>query len=180
MSDTILNNSIRGLFAEITEYYQRIPSKEIWTSNTIENLLRLIEYFYELGDFEDQETAVLLCDQLADLIDQLKTDAIHGMKNNYKSGKFELYHSEIALENNFILIQDKGEAAVFLKLYSINSMFTTNESFCKDTVLWLQNIINKSTPLSGSSQRQCYAFFRHCNNMISETKKRILQFEGSF
>ena len=170
----ILDDEIINLYSEISEYYKRISSIEIWTANTIESTLKLIEYFNDIGDFKDKEILAKLFSQLEDMMKELKEIAIKGKSSNflYKES-FDLYLSDISLENNYIYTESDKFKAVYIKLYTINSISTQNNKFCNETKLWLDNLINKSTAISGSSQKQCYKFFNQIDKNINSTKERI-------
>lgn len=170
----ILDEEILKLYREIAEYYKRIPSVEIWTQDTLDMILKLICYFSEIGDFGTSDIPIKLLDQLREMMDQLKDSALKGSNSNFiNSNTFNLYLSEIALENNYVYVEDGTFQAVFLKTYTINSILTQNTIFCNDVKSWMENLIAKSISLTGCSQKQCYQFFRHLSFKIEETKKSV-------
>lgn len=170
----ILDDELLQLYREIAEYYKRIPSVEIWTQDTLDMILKLINYFSEIGDFGTSDIPVKLLDQLREMMDQLRDSALRGSNSNFiNSNTFNLYMSEIALENNYVYVEDDSFQAVFLKTYMINSILTHNKVFCNDVKSWMDNLISKSVSLTGCSQKQCYQFFRHLCGKIEETKKNV-------
>ena len=174
--DNILDDEIIKLYSEIAEYYKRISSSEIWTLGTTDGILKLIEYYSELGDFEDSDMALKLCDQVKDLMENLKENTLTNKSSNFiHQNKFDLYLSEISLENNYVYLECDNVSTTFIKLYTINSIATHDSTFCKETKLWLDNLIGKSTALSGSSQKQCISFFRNVINNIDKVRNRIMQ-----
>jgi hypothetical protein len=174
--NNILNDKVNKLYTEIAEYYKRISSSEIWTLDTINYILKLIEYYNELGDFKDKETPLLLCDQVKHLMENLRDVVSRAESSNFlHNNKFNFYLSEISLENNYVYIENENTQSVFIKLYTINSIATQNKTFCNETKMWLDNLINKSTPLTGTSQKQGYLFFKHALNKIELTRTRIEQ-----
>ena len=54
---------LSAIYEKIGNTYNLIPSTEIWTKNTVEPLLRLLDYYSDLNCFEKKETFLKLCNQ---------------------------------------------------------------------------------------------------------------------
>jgi hypothetical protein len=52
--------------------YSQVPSTELWTVNTVDTIIRLIDFYFETGYFKDKDTPTFLCNQLIQLIDNIK------------------------------------------------------------------------------------------------------------
>lgn len=151
--------------------YSYIPSTEIWTTNTIDPILRLLEYYYDIGTFENTGTAAMLCNQLLQMVDNLIKWTDTGKKEDLAD--FKLYLSETHPENSFMLLKNDGVTSVTIKLLTINSIITTTPSFCEETEKWIRNTITKSTLLSGASARERFKFFQTMKTKIDNVMERF-------
>lgn len=162
-------------YEQLAVDYCSIPSIEIWTEHTIDGILNLINYYYESGCFLTKDDALLLCSQLLKMFDQLNKWSERGYKDEHSpdTSNFKLYLSDIELENNFIVMKSNKNVSCAIKLYTINSMTTTNSSFCQETLKWINNAKRKSTLISGASQKESFKFFNLMNQKIRYLIERI-------
>lgn len=148
-------------YSKIDSEFRRLPSTEIWTSATTDTFLKLLSYHYELGDFREKNTVLSLCEQFITLLDQLEQWSEQGYKDSLSTIPFRLYLSEVDLENNFILLKQEQTLFCILKLFTINSLNITDESFCRETEGWLKHLIQRATLISGSSEKERHKFFNN-------------------
>lgn len=163
-----------GLFEcydKMYKSYTKVPSTEIWTANSISPILCLIEYYYDMGAFENTDTAIILCNQLLLMTDNLMKWTDTGQKED--TADFKLYLSETHPENSFMILKNEGVTSATIKLFTINSIITTNPSFCEETEKWIKNTITKSTLLSGASARERFRFFQTMKTKISNLMERF-------
>jgi len=146
------------LYEKIVKDYQLIPSTEIWTSNTIDTFLRLLSYHYETGSFNDEKFPLFLCEQLLDMMTTLQNWTEKGTKGS-QDVPLNFYVSETDLEGTFIILKQQEKTSCILKLYTINSLSTTDELFCQETENWLNNAAQRATLISGASAKTRYKFF---------------------
>lgn len=174
--ERIVTPDMISIFSEISDLYNRIDSTEVWTHNTIDSYLKSIQYFYEIDCFESKENAILILDKLSALIEILKSYGESGFKMTScgQKKKFSLFLSEIELDNSLIYAETDDLNMSFIKLYSINTISTSNPLFCSGTKLWLNSIINKSALISGFSQKQFVLFFKETTRKIEQLRARIL------
>ncbi len=168
----------------IIEAYSEVPSIEIWTENTILSTIKQIQFYWESGVFESKEVALSVCQALKEEMDSIEKKAEFGTKDlkNLKPAEFQesdgeekateqdsnyrLYISEIELTNNCVLVNVGPTQAVYLGHFSFSTMSTRNEAYCKKTEGWLNNIIKKSTLISGVAEKQRYQFFKNMHEKI--------------
>jgi len=158
--------------SRITEIYDKmyhsflhIPSREIWTEQTIDATLRLLEYYFSIGTFS-KDDAMMLLDRLTSLINSVNQHAEYGYKNDRKV-PFVLYSCAVDLDNNFMLTRRGEHLDCIVKLYSINRIKTDNELLCAETLKWINSLISKSNLISGG------AAFRERLNFFNVAKKKI-------
>lgn len=145
-------------YNHIVRNYQSIPSTEIWSDNTIGNILRLLHYHYETGSFSDARTPLFLCGQLLDLVNTMETWTEKGAKGT-KDTPFKFYVSETDLEGTFILLKQAGKTNCLIKLFTINSISISDERFCHETEHWLKSSAKRATFICGASEKGRYKFF---------------------
>ena len=166
---------IAGYFDRITAAYQQIPSAEIWTYDTLNPILNLLEYYAALHCFENkQKTLSLLFRQLHELIDNVEQNAERGWKA-YKNKQvpFRMYISPLSIMNDFLVANRNGAKVGTIKLHTINALFTDNEYFCSEIEKWLVDMQSKSLPLTGGSARERMQFFKRLRDKVEEVMARL-------
>ena len=159
-------------FDRLANCYCDISSCEIWTVDTIDHLLRMLEYYYDMGVFTTKETVRLLFRQLHDMTDKLEQWTETGKKEG--KGDFKLYVSATNLANNYILLKNEEDMAVGIRLYTVKSILTYNPDFCKETEKWIKNMMKKSTLLSGTSERERARFFQQIKSKIDGCQEKMI------
>ncbi|NJO69495.1 MAG: hypothetical protein HC830_09635 [Bacteroidetes bacterium] len=79
---------------------------------------------------------------------------------------FKFYISETNLENSFSLFRRDTSLACVIKLFTINSLSTSNEAFCREAQSWLESSISRSILLTGASERERFKFFNSIQQKI--------------
>ena len=170
----------------IVKAYSEVPSSEIWTDNTIQSTVKQIRFYWESGIFETREDALRVCQALRNEVESIQLQAEYGTKiidKNILEDKerrkeenekvdpdtnYKLYISEIELTNNCVLVNIGNIQSVYLGHFSFSTMSTRNEVYCKKTESWLNNIIRKSTLISGVAEKQRYQFFKNAHEKIDQ------------
>lgn len=176
----IKDDDLVSIYKKLTFAYNEIPSVEIWTEGTLAPILRSIEYYYESGYFDSAEEALLLCNQLLEMVAKVNRWSNRGYKDEHSNKvPYKLYVSGIELENNFVVTRRGESFSSNIKLYTINSMSTTDPDFCDESLKWINNTIKKSILISGGLQKESFKFFnsltqkiRHLIEQIENTKKQ--------
>jgi len=161
---------------KIFETYCKIPSIEIWTDETINSLIKQIEFYWDSGNFEKKEDALVVCEQAQNEIDTLNKQAEVSNKAMKQSGgdpNFTLYHSQIEIGNNCIYTKKGDLESIYLSVHTFNKIITGNPGFVDDTKLWLDNLIKKSNPISGVSQIHRYKFFKRASDKLERLVEKI-------
>lgn len=153
--------------------YSEIPSTEIWTYTTIDAIIRLLDFYYDIGSFAKNDTFKLLCSQLGQLVDNLKVWVENGYKGKNKLNTFKFYINETDLENSFGLFRRDNDTLCLIKLFTINSLSTTDETFCNETRNWLESSISRSVLLTGASERERFKYFNTLQQKINRLMEKI-------
>jgi hypothetical protein len=172
--DRMDRTAILPVYDRMLRAYRQIPSKEIWTNQTLDTILRLLDYYTETGAFDDKETVLSLLSQLSDLLDTIEGYTKTGYKDAQTQTPFLLYICSVDLENNFMLTRRGDQRTCTIKLYTVNSITTDNAALCTETENWINDLIQKSTLISGgTSEKERFRFFRTSKNKIAELISKV-------
>ena len=176
---TELNEKTIELGQQIIALYNKIPSIEVWTDETVNSLMNQLEYCWESGLFKEKEDALLICDQISSMLVHIQKQAASGSKYGCnekpvgQNGNFQLYYSEVMISNNSILAYTGSSKTAYVSHNTLNFMITRNASFCEDTDKWIKNVIRKSTLISGVSEKQRHQFFKKAFEKLKALKASI-------
>ena len=145
-------------YKKIRNNYEFISSAEIWTEDTIDATLKLISYYVDVCNFSSKELPLLLCEQILNILSQLQEWAENGTKND-RLTPFQLYISEIALENTYFIMKHSQAKSCIVKLFTVNSLTVFDKEFCKEVENWLTRLSQRSILLCGSAEKERIKFF---------------------
>lgn len=172
-----IDEEFARLGKQIYETYCHIPSVEIWTEETINSLIKQIEFYWDSGNFATRDDALTVCRQAQDEVKTLKRQAEKSNKLMQEKGRpensFALYFSDIEIGNNCIYTRRADVDLVYLSVHTFNKIITANRAFVDDTKIWLNNLIKKSNLISGISEKNRYQFFLTIENKIERLLHKI-------
>lgn len=162
----------RKIFAE----YLHVPSLEIWSESSMNSLIKQMEYYSGSGQFASREEAFRIYEEIQSEITDIERMAQMGSKLsklNIQEEKenLEMYFSEIEIGNNCIMTRANNMQQVYIRHYTFNSMFTSHPVFLEDTESWIRNLLMKSVPISRSSEKHRYQYFRMIRRQLDALKK---------
>jgi hypothetical protein len=164
---------------KILEFYNQIPSTEIWNTECINAIILQIEYYREVGFFASNAAVHEIYVALEHTIDHLQLQAELGKKMlpsenpDHKPELFSFFFNRITLGDNTILVKTSNGDITFLNYEVLNYIFTTDSNFCTDAYQGLQNIMKRSTIISQASEKQRNNFFNILRNKVLERKKNL-------
>jgi hypothetical protein len=162
---------------EMLKNYNEINSVEIWTEDTLNSNLKQVEYFWESGFFNSKADALRLCDLYLEELNLVLKKASKSSKliGKGESGRenFKLYKSEVMIGNNSILANIGSTKIAYVSNNTFNMMSTTSADFVHENELWLNNLLRKSTLISGVAEKQRNQFFRVLRDKVEMVKQKI-------
>ena len=174
-----ISDKFKDMGKQIIELYTSIPSIEIWTDTTVASTLKQIGFYWDSGMFSSVEDALMVCNDLKQEITDIQKQAELGRKyiseelKNVNQENYSVYFSEIEITNNCVLVSIGNTKQVYLGHQTFNTMSTSNVNYCNETEQWLNNIIKKSTLISGISETHRYQFFRKAFKAIDGLISKI-------
>jgi hypothetical protein len=175
----LVDMAIIEIAADIYRTYAAIPSTEIWTEETINSTIKQIRFYHDSGLFDTEEDALRVLDDLTAEMNNIEQQAENGRKTDLSGeypeikGPYSLFICDIEIGSNTVLTRRNETDAIYMGFQTFNTIITTNSKFCADTEFWLQNLIKKSTLISGVSQKQRYRFFQSQKNKINRLREHI-------
>jgi hypothetical protein len=159
-------------YNKLSENYNRIPSVEIWSENTINPVLHLLDYYS--SSFENKENLLHIARQLIQAIELIEKQSEKGFKDgDTQQIPFQLYISPTELPNDVSIMKHDGYITALIKLYTISSISTTNEYFCTEVENWIQNNMLKSLLISGASEKKRLSFFNQQKSKVYDLINKI-------
>lgn len=174
-----LDDEIIQFSREITSQYVKVNTKEFTTEETLSSFLKQVLYYSEAGYFHTREDALQLCGKLHELVDHLQKQAAEGFKFPFGSppvgqeGNFQLFHNDIILADNTILVQAGDIKSTFLTSNAINLMQSFDQAFFDYNHHWGRNLLAKSIPISGTAEKERNRFFKILHNQIEAVEAKI-------
>jgi len=159
-------------YKNIIDNYSLIESSEIWTNYTIDSILKLIKYHFEMKHFNDNSIPLLLCEQLLDLNNKLQNWMKIGTKG-LKGAPFHFYLNDIDLGNTFLLFKNAGISNCFIKLFTVNGINILDKEFCQEVEIWLESLTKRSIALSKISEKERFQFVSSQKQKIASLIKTI-------
>lgn len=87
--------------------------------------------------------------------------------------RFALYHNEVLIGDNSVLFKIADRRMAFITANQFSILTTTQESFCRLTEDYINNMINKSTLISTTAEKERTKFFNAMLDKIALTRQKI-------
>jgi hypothetical protein len=175
----ILNDELLGISSKITEHYTKIKTIELTTDEVLISLLKQVLFYNEAGFFESKKDARRFCEKLIELVEHFKRQAELGFKFAFgkkpagKDGNLLLYYNDIVLIDQIILVNAGDNVSTYITNNGINLLQTYNKSFFQYNYQWSKNLIQKSTLISGTGEKERNKFFMKLIDKIQDVIRQI-------
>lgn len=157
---------------KIVDIYNTIPTTEIFNKEGINTTLQQIEYYHEAGGLVSKEQAHILFDQMVQLVNHIEKQAELGYK--FKIGgkpypgspEYCLFKNELVLGDNTLLAELGDMKITFLNHSFMHFIGTRDKVFNEAMYNHMNNIMQKSTLISASNERERVKFFNKLREEI--------------
>ena len=166
----LLNEEQHLILEEINQLFIRIPSVEIMNPDNILTDLRQIEYYKLTGGFRSAGDMERVYRSLESLVEHLEAQAMGGRKflpskaPDAGSQPITVYVHDFHYGDNEAIVLANDQITTVLSHTSINFMRTNDRQMGEYSYGFMQNIIRKSTLISGAGEKFRTQFF----NLIRE------------
>lgn len=137
--------------------YDSIDVREIWSDNTISSTLQQVIYFYDAG---------LLGYKSAKAIFNDMKRIIGVLSEKCDNPKFSLYHNELLLLNNDVLVEGNGKQTLFVPYTLLGYFVTDNDESCRNVAAFFDQQVRNSVALSHAGIRERNRFFNNASRKI--------------
>ncbi len=165
---------------KIWESYSNVPSVEIWSDDTINNILRQIDYCYSMGKIDSPEIALQLCQEVREIILDLRMSAESGYKNVMENRKgkdtgqeFSLFYNRIIIPDNMVYYKMGNLQMVHLGHNVLNILSSSDRHFCNHTYDVIQKLIESSVKIQAGESTEKETFFSSMLDKISLLERKI-------
>jgi len=163
----MVSQQLIELGKKIWDKFILIPSSEIFSEETFNVTARQVQFYYENGFIGTSEVKALM-DEYLSMIEEIRKSAAQGTK--FGGGSFKLYCNEFLITNTTYLFKVGERRIASIAYDALNLLTTTQESFCRETEEFLNNVINKSTLISTVGERERNKFFNQVEKRIIERR----------
>jgi BetR domain len=177
-----LNDEVIKFGKKVQESFNHIPSTEIWSSDTINSILRHISFYKDTLVFESKEDIYCLYAVLEELINHIEKQAELGIKYTYgkspdkNPASFQLFYNDLITGDNCVLAEIGDKKVTYINHNLINFMFTRDEAFNNYTFDTFQNAIRKSTQISLVGEKVRAKFFDMLRKKIQVQREAIIHY----
>jgi hypothetical protein len=173
------DKEMKELLADIVSHYVVVKTMELTTEECLNSYLKQIIFYREAGYFENNEDAITLCEKLVDLLNHQQKQAELGFKYPYgkypqgEEGNLQLYHNDIILADNVVLVRAGDTVTSIITGNAINLMATHNQEFYDYNYAWGKNLLSKSVLISGSAEKERNRFYLKLREQVEKVADRL-------
>jgi hypothetical protein len=164
---------------KIITTYNQIPCVEIWNLESINTMIRQMEYCIDNHLFDSDKDALQVYEALEKYFDHLQKQAELGYKYDISDpgkkplGRFKMYFNEwILLDNTMMAILDNSKLSV-VPHTAINYMICRDVTFTDKHYQYILNLMQRSTLISEVSEKERSRFFRILLERIEKRKEAL-------
>lgn len=166
-----LDLEIIELGNQIYKLYNQIRSKEIWNYETVNCTYRQIDFYKIAGLFANNESCELIIEQYNKLLNHIENQTAIGRKIDYNTNEnqayFDLYHNELIVGDNSVLVQFEKNQLAFITPNAVNSFSTSQTEVTDYLSKNFENILSQSIRLNKQSEKIRKPFFDKIKNSLS-------------
>jgi hypothetical protein len=165
-----LDEEIVVLGNQIYKLYNQIRSKEIWNYETVNCTNRQIDFYKIAGLFANDESHELILKQYNQLLNHIENQTAIGRKIDYITKEsialFDLYHNELIVGDNSVLIQFENNQMAFITPNAVNTFSTSQTEVTDYLSKNFDNILSQSIRLNKQSDKIKKPFFDKIKNSL--------------
>ena len=177
-SDRVIGDQLLSLAEKIWKKYSLTPTTEIWSFEVVQITLQQIEHYLDCGMFEKTEDAVKVCEQYLVFINHLEKELELGCKFDSHSpdkrgAPYKVYYNDIIIGDNTVLFTMDDACIAYVTANTFNLLTTSNSHFCHQTKNYFNNIISRSSMISGTSEKERAKLFNRFRTGIEKLLGKI-------
>ncbi|MDX5339274.1 MAG: hypothetical protein LPK25_09610 [Cyclobacteriaceae bacterium] len=157
---------------KILKIYNKVPTSEIWNEEGLNTTLRQIEVYHEMGIITNPSITLSLYNCVLEVIDHLEKMAETGRKSilgqapTEDSGEYRLFLNEIVLGDNTFMAEIGPNKITYLNHSVLYFVGSTDQKFNEAMFDNLENLMKKSTLISGTGEKERKQFFNKLRKKV--------------
>ena len=152
--------------------YNNIKITEIWNYGIINSIVNQISYFYETK-LLNYTNAMRICDDLMETINKIEKEVHLGQRSDSSRTTFNLYHNELLLLNNNVLLKTKDQKTLISPYSLLRYYLIEDQKTCDKFETFMNEQIGFSKLISETSIKETMLFFKPKKDRIIKLKDRI-------
>lgn len=146
--------------------YQDLQIAEIWDTTTINGTLKQIHFYYKAAQITLQ-TALELCEELKTLLNEISVKVIS------KKHPFKLYHNELILMNNNLLVTTPKQQSLYVPFSLLSYYLTSDKETCKQAESYFKKQLKNSKLLNTSGEKEQNLFYNKMMHKVNALQQLI-------
>lgn len=173
--------NIQALGKKIGELFSKIPSTEIWNVENLTSTIRQVEFYYMTGTFKSDKDVLCILDKLNELLNHLELQAkegkkfVPGQQPLPNSPEYNMYVNELIMGDNLILAKLGNTQLTYINHSIINFITTRDTRFNTYMKKTMDNMTNKSTPVSSVNEKARVKFFSRMHEKIRRARVELFE-----
>ena len=168
---------------DILDSYNQISGIEVWGTNSLEITFNQIEYYLQMGMFDDPREALVLSRQLRSLMDHLYQLATRRKKiitgeNWETSADFTLYYSELSPSNNFLIAQSDTYNRAFVTIDNLHTIQSEDPQLLQFMDRWKRTLRKQSELITADSDKKQNKFFNDAEIKLVAFDRKVSNYVG--
>lgn len=167
-----INEETLEICQKLVINYKSCNSIEVWNEQTINGTLKQIEYYVDCAFISSKQLLFDLYYELLRLMNIVGIEAQLGNKQLEVNGSprhYTLWHCELVMDNNSVLIQNDSFEALAIGFNSFNAFRCTNALMINEYKAWLDSMLSRSTMLSGQADKHRVRFIQSSFDKIMDS-----------
>jgi hypothetical protein len=157
---------------QIVSEYNKIPSVELWSFESLNSSINQIEYYRDAKLFAKPKDLEIVLNSLKKMLNHLMQQAEAGLK--YMPGvtavsnkvPYKLYINEVLLGNNTILITLDENLYSYINYNAFNYLRTKDQRFSRKTLQHFNTLLSRSTLISGTGEKYRNKYFAYLEEKL--------------
>ena len=160
----------------VLEEHNRISSVELWNLESIHSTINQVSYYRDAGHFASREEFEMVLGSLHQWLDHLQLQAEKGYKFlpgssdvSYRQ-PIQFYVNELILGNNTMVINLDARSLSMVTYSVFHYLFTSDERFTSKLMSSFENLLSRSTLISGTGEKDRNRFFDSLRKKVEDLR----------
>lgn len=164
---------------EALNYYNSIPTTEIYGLETLRGTLRQLEFYFDSHLFEDPSYILEILDNLLELVDHMRMEAELGVKFTRgnepptSGNEFYIYKNDTYISDNTFLIKWHTGSMVYLTHNVLNYLITEDPYYSAETEKVVGKLRENSSLISKDNAKERNHFFGNIERTIMNFRRKV-------